>query len=189
MILERIANKLDSLSSSIQSVPSEPSTIFESTFPDIISRSRESKIFVSKIPFTYFSPFPVPIRYEEINVVSQESIVVSTIEFLESFHNIVPPSLNGDDILEYAESLFEKYFSPQIASGGGTNFTIIRILFFTCVLGAIKLTSETSCYGLISKATEFVLIGSVDQPRFKLQSAELSRIEAWFVCEFLFNSV
>ena len=153
---------------------------FREKFPEIISRSREKFETVFRIPFTYFPSFPTPVVSEQID--RSRDCPVTSREFIDSLVDLVPKSLSGEDVLCFSENLFQQFFSNLNES-----FTVFRILFLLCVLATIKMTSETSCNGLLTRASD-IRIGSHNQPRFKLTVLELEQLEAWFVCEYLFNS-
>jgi hypothetical protein len=177
MTLQSIATRLDDMSTTVAMSDCGP----HFPFPEIISRSQENFETVYLIPFTYFNLFPTPIVCEKIEQTGTD--FVSTIEFIESVVTIIPRSLVVEDVLSFSESIFVKQFENI----GETNFFITRILFLMCVISTIKLTSDGSCHGLLTKASE-VVIGSVGHPRFRLRQDEIEKIELWYVCEF-FNKV
>ena len=178
MTFQSIATRLDDMSTNVAMCEDRGPQF---PFPEIISRSQENFETVHQIPFTYFNLFPTPIVCEKIDQTATDPI--STIDFIESLITIIPPSLVVEDVLSFSESNFVKQFE-NIRE---TNFLIVRILFLMCVISTIKLTSDGSCHGLLTKASE-VVIGSVGHPRFRLRQDEIEKIELWYVCEY-FNKV
>ena len=173
-IVDQLVYQLDHI------VPSSSSSsIFEERFPEVIARSRETSQTVHRIAFTYFPVFPTPVVTDRID--RSLDPLVTTREFIESLIRIIPLSLSTEDVMTYSANFFVKFFAqePRLAK---------QILLLMCVVGTIKLTSETSCNGLLARASEIRICSENQAGGFKLRISDLEKIEVWFVCEYLFNN-